>query len=431
MWVTLAATALVIVVFAVPMAWFAHHTAGERALGDARRDADAIAAVLRVTTDPKEVSEALAAMPAGSERRVVVLLPSGMSIGARSSPMVDPALAGAAARGRPATVAVEGGYVLLRPVTVADGGVAVAEVYVPDADAAWRVRTAWLGLLGLGTLLLAASALLADRLARQVVRSSVDLALAAERLGAGDLEVRVDPAGPPEIHTAGVAFNAMAARITALLAMERELVADLSHRLRTPLTVLRLNAESLPAGSARDRVVEATASLGREVDAIVARARRPLVVEESGSCDLAGVVADRIAFWAVLAEDQGRRRHESGLDTPLYVPVPASTVQEVLDVVLGNVFHHTPPGTTYHVGLRRIGDAVELAVEDAGPGIRAPELALVRGNSGAHSTGLGLDIAQRLAGTCGGRLTVTSSALGGARVALTLPTVSRPAAGPA
>ena len=70
------------------------------------------------------------------------------------------------------------------------------------------------------------------------------LALASDRLAAGDLSAR-DGAGPPEVCRAGAGLNRMADRIGDLLAEERESVADLSHRLRTPLTALRLDAESL------------------------------------------------------------------------------------------------------------------------------------------------------------------------------------------
>ncbi|MEV6521500.1 HAMP domain-containing sensor histidine kinase [Longispora sp. NPDC051575] len=427
--VALAVTALVIVGFAVPLAWFARHTAAERDQSNAHRDADAIAAVLRVTTEPREVSDALAALPAANRGLVVVRLPDGRFVGPARGPRATPAQWTATVTGgRAADFPVAGGYTHVRPVAVADGEVAVAEVYVPEADTDRRVRTAWLGLLGLGAVLLVAAALLADRLARQVVRSSTALALAAERLGSGDLDVRVRPAGPAETHTAGVAFNAMAARIAALLAMERELVADLSHRLRTPLTVLRLNAASLPDCPARDRVVEASLGLSAEVDDIVARARRPLVVREAGSCDLAEVVAGRVAFWEVLAEDQDRPWRRYGLDAPVRVPVPAGTVQEVLDALLANVFHHTPHGAACHVGLRPDQGGVILAVDDAGPGIAEPALAVRRGVSGGRSTGLGLDIARRVAAEHGGSLSVTASPLGGARVALRLPTVS-PGAG--
>lgn len=97
----------------------------------------------------------------------------------------------------------------------------------------WSVMTG-LVMAGLAVVLLGGSVLVADRLGSAVVTAAKRLAEASRRLGTGSLETRVQPKGPPELKEAGTAFNTMADRMTDLLAVERELVADLSHRLRTP-----------------------------------------------------------------------------------------------------------------------------------------------------------------------------------------------------
>ena len=89
---------------------------------------------------------------------------------------------------------------------------------------------------------------------------------AAHDLGEGKLGVRVPEEGPTELRSAAVAFNSMADQVVQLLANERELAADLSHRLRTPLTVLRLNTASLGDGDAAEQTRAAVAQLEREVD---------------------------------------------------------------------------------------------------------------------------------------------------------------------
>ena len=79
------------------------------------------------------------------------------------------------------------------------------------------------------------------------------------------------------------------------------------------------------------------------------------------------------------------------------VPVPAAELAAALDAVLGNVFRYTPQGTAFEVAVSRRDGYVAVRVDDAGPGIADPDRALRRGASDQGSTGLGLDIARRVA----------------------------------
>ncbi len=408
----LAVTALVTLAFALPLAAVAHRTVHERAVFGAERDADAVAAVTLVSTDAADLTRALDVFPPVRRARLAVYTPR-TTVGAHR---VRAAAVARARSGWAGTVAVPGGLAYVR---AAAGGSAVS-AYVPDAALTRGVGVAWTVLATLGLLLLGASALVADRLARSAVRASCDLAEAAQRLGAGEVEVRVVPSGPPEIATAGAAFNGMADRIASLLANERELIADLSHRLRTPLTALRLNAEALPPGPERERVLMAAKETETQLGAVIEHARAPL--REPAMCDLAAVAAERTAYWAVFAADQGRVWRGQGLVEPAQVPVRRQEAVAALDAVLGNVFQHTPPGTSYRVSVQRAAGRVRLVVDDAGPGIGTPTEALRRGASGTESTGLGLDIARRVAEDSGGDLRVEPSPLGGTRIALTFRT---------
>jgi signal transduction histidine kinase len=139
-------------------------------------------------------------------------------------------------------------------------------------------------------------------------------------------------------------------------------------------------------------------------------------------CDLAEVAAERTAFWGALADDDGRR-WTLRVDPPVASPVKlaATDAAAAIDVLIGNVFAHTPDGSGYAVALRRHDGTVELAVDDSGGGICDPDAALARGVTRAGSTGLGLDIARRSAEAAGGSLAIERSPLGGARVRLILP----------
>ena len=168
------------------------------------------------------------------------------------------------------------------------------------------------------------------------------------------------------------------------------------------------------------------ARLEQEVDLIIRAARRP-APGEPPACDAAEVLRERMSFWSALAEDQGRPWHLTGADSPARVPVPRSDLAAAADALIGNVFRHTAEGTAFAVTLhagRRPGTGV-LRRRRAGD--RRPGAAVRRGARGAGSTGLGLDIARRVAQAAGGALRIDRSALGGAQVQMWLRTSPRPA----
>jgi len=116
----------------------------------------------------------------------------------------------------------------------------------------------------------------------------------------------------------------------------------------------------------------------------------------------------------------GRRRRA------VKVPVGRSDLIAAADALLGNVFLHTSEGTEFAVTLQAGDGVVAIFFADGGPGIADPDAALERGRSGRGSTGLGLDIARRVAESAGGELRIDRSVLGGAQVQMWLRTAGRP-----
>jgi signal transduction histidine kinase len=118
------------------------------------------------------------------------------------------------------------------------------------------------------------------------------------------------------------------------------------------------------------------------------------------------VVAERVDFWAALAEDQGRAVALALPSGPSPVRAGSTDLEAALDALLGNVLSHTPDGTGLAVSLAP-GPAGSwlLEIDDEGPGF-ADSAVLDRGDSRAGSTGLGLDIARRTAVASGGDLTI-------------------------
>lgn len=419
--VAVAVTAMISLAFLIPLAVTVREIARDKAFSDAEQQAAAMAPVLAVTTDADALRRALASTQDGAAGDIAVHLPSGAVIGASHASTT--ALGEATREAKADTVDAPGGYTVLQPVVLSQG-VALIEVYVPDSELDQGVGTAWLVLSGVALVLVLGSTLVADRLAARLVRAAKHLAEVARSLGSGDTSVRVTAQGPWELREAGLAFNIMAGRMDHMLAAERELAADLSHRLRTPLTALRLNAAALGNGHEAEQTRQAVQRLEQEVDQVIRAARGQGRAPGPVRCDATQVLQERLGFWSALAEDQGRAWRFVGGMAAAPVPVAATDLANVMDVLLGNVFRHTDERIAFSVSLTVEQRTVFVLVEDAGPGIADPEAALRRGHGagGSGSTGLGLDIVRRIAEGAGGGVHIGRSALGGAAVHVWFPT---------
>ncbi|WP_444947518.1 ATP-binding protein [Micromonospora ureilytica] len=418
-----AVSVLTLIAFLVPLALLVRTVAEDRATVRATADAQSLVPVVG-TADAATIRLTVEQLAADSGRPVSVFLPDGTVLGAQTprTPAVALAargqsLTGESAAGREVVIAVQGR---------ADG-TGVIRIAVPQRELTAGVTRAWLVLALLGVILVLIGLLVADRLARTLVRPISDLSAVSHRLANAELDARVTPAGPPELREVAGALNHLATRIQVLLVQEREQVADLSHQLRTPLTALRLEAESLRDPDDAARITAAADGLERAVTGLIRQARWRHAPAQPAAADAAAIVADRVAFWSVLAEDTGRAVTLDLAPGPLPVGVAADNLTAAVDALLGNVFAHTPDGTPFTVRLAREAGEAVLTVADEGPGM--PAGAIRRGTSAAGSTGLGLDIARRAAQTAGGRLELRAGPGGGAQVLLRLgPPTSAPEA---
>jgi signal transduction histidine kinase len=414
--VVAATASLVLVAFLVPLAVLVRTAAADRAVNAAVTQAQALAPVL-VAADRRSLATVVDQANSDGGYQFTVFLPDGTRLGAAAprSAAVDQA-----ATGSSLTAGTEGGREVLVAAAGRSEGTIVIRTFVSDADLGRGVARAWLvlGLLGLG--LLAVSVVVADQLARAVVRPLGAVVQVAHRLAGGDLAARAEPGGPPEVRAVGTGLNLLAERIDGLLAHERETAADLSHRLRTPLTALRIDVDSVRDPAERERLAADVDALMETVNAVIRTARRPVPAGGAEVCDAARVVAQRVAFWAPLADEEGR---PVGVDIepgPVPVRISGETLSACVDALLGNVFTHTPEGTGFSVRLRGYPrGGAGLVVADAGPGL--PRwLVPQRGRSAGGSTGLGLDIVQRAAEASGGRLLLDRAPGGGAMVVVEL-----------
>ena len=242
-----------------------------------------------------------------------------------------------------------------------------------------------------------------------------------------------------------VAFDHMLEHVRSALAARdatearlRQFVADASHELRTPLATIRAHAEyagiadgppSAPVSEALGRIAVATDRMGTLVSDLLLLARldagRPLAREP---VDLTRLVLDAVSD--ARAAGPGHRWRLNLPEDVVTVPGDAERLHQVLANLLTNARTHTPPGTTVTTTLTPGPAAVEVTVQDDGPGIPAELLEdlfdrFTRGDASrarAHgSTGLGLAIAHGIAVAHDGTLTVTSAPDRGVAFRLRLP----------
>jgi signal transduction histidine kinase len=269
---------------------------------------------------------------------------------------------------------------------------------------------------------------------RWVGRPLGDVVEAANRVASGDYGARVAEHGPPSLRTVGHAFNSMAARLESQDRQRRQLMADIAHELRTPLSVIQGRMEGLLDGVyPRDdgqlsQVVAETRMLARLVDDL-----RTLAHAESGTLTLqkeptdvvilAQEVVDALAGEATSREVSFRL--SAPPDLPL-VSVDPLRVREILMNLLSNALHHTPANGVISIDLSAISDRITMKVADTGTGIAAEDLPRIfdRFHKGATSrgSGLGLAIARNLVAAHGGNIEADSQPGGGTTITFSLQT---------
>lgn len=402
---SLATTALVVLALLVPLGLLVRRQAADRARVQAEQEAQTLSGLigLAVAIDPS--TPAVATAVGTLEEGQMVVLSDATVLGtpdAEQGSLVESAFQNQAT----ITALVDGGWEIALPVIGRDHS-AVVDVFVTDAELTRGVLSAWVLLGALGVVLVGAAVLVADRLGAGLVRPIKELADAARGMSEGNLEARVEPSEPEEIRDVGEAFNQLANRLDQLLMEERESVADLSHRLRTPMASLRLQVEKVSDKQDRADVLSQLDRLEQSVDRLIIAARSS-PGSDLGRCVLDVVVEDRAAFWRILAKEEERMLEVDTGAQGVVLGFARESLEAVIDALIGNVFDHTPPGTDLSLSTGEVANRPWLAVTDNGPGFSG-QYVIQRGKSDRGSTGLGLDIAKRTAEMTGGTLEVTNT----------------------
>ena len=400
-----ATTSAVVLAFVVPLCLLVRNMAEDRAMADADQEARNVAILVSSLHGDPTLSDVAAAVDQRSSAITTVVLASGATFGSGAVGADDPDVV-KGRTGAAFTRHTSTGARTVVPVVTTDG-IDVVVTDVTNAQLHQGVAAAWAAIIALGLVLLGLALVVAVQLARRISTPVTRVAEVADRLREGELDARAGLEGPPETRALAEALNRLAERITELLVAERAAVGDLSHRLRTPVTALRIDVEGVEDGALAERLRQHIGTLQRTIDAIVNEARRPVRHDMSSRCDAVHVVRDRVAHWAPLAEDQRRLLQVDLPDQPALVPLDEVDLRDVVDVLIDNVFAHTPEGTSFRVAMHADDIAVRLEVSDTGPG------PAVRGPRGPGHTGLGLEIVRRTVEPVGGTVEIGPAPDGG------------------
>ena len=354
-----------------------------------------------------------------------------------SRPEIAAAMKGAPTSGRraSATLGIDIVYVAV-PVRSGAHLVGVVRLTYPASSVDDRVSAKVRGIFVVGVISIITAALAAALMATTIVRPLRRLQRATERLAAGDFESRaVIDEGAPEIRGLANSFNTMTEKISTLVERQRSFAGDASHQLRTPLTALRLQLEqaagmleSDPVG-ARDNIEaasEETERLQRLVEGLLMLARADQGTVATETIDVAGIVTERAAIWAPLADERGVSLTADAMADISAVAVPGA-LEQIVDNYIDNALSASGPGNTITLTADRHDHWVTVHVMDRGPGMPSEQLEHAydrfwRAASSSHEgSGLGLAIVRQLAEASGGVVTLANRVGGGLDASVRLP----------
>jgi len=311
------------------------------------------------------------------------------------------------------------------------GGFRDLRVAVPLADGQWlsfatalpESGPAFSGQFLISMGLMAAIILAVSVWAVQRVSAPLaSLSAAAERLG-NDLNAPPVPeTGSVETRQASRAFNAMQARLRALIENRTRMLAAISHDLRTPLTLLRLRTENVSDAPERDKMLATIAEMDAMIAATLQFARDDAAGEPRRRTDIAALLTslvDEMADTGLLVTMQPAQ--------PIVGECQPGALKRALSNLIDNAVKY---GKRARASIRPIPRGVEITIDDDGPGIPQDELARVfqpfyrvEGSRSRETGGIGLGLAIALSviQAHGGELMLSNRPEGGLRACVTLP----------
>lgn len=285
----------------------------------------------------------------------------------------------------------------------------------------------------------ATAILVSSFVTRRIVSPIEEMTRASQRIADGRYDERVHVAGEDELGELAVSYNQMAQTLAQTEERRRQLIGDVAHELRTPLSSIRSVMEGLldgvlPAEPATFLSVQnETSRLQRLVHDLeeLSRAEAGQIPLEKESVDPAGLIRTAAERLQPQFEDKGV---QLSLDLAPDLPqlrADTGRITQVLLNLMGNALQYTPPGGEVTVSARAERSKVTIAVQDNGIGIAPEHIPHIferfyrvdksRSRTGGGS-GIGLTISKHLVEAHNGRLTAASPGLNqGSAFTITLP----------
>jgi two-component system OmpR family sensor kinase len=325
-----------------------------------------------------------------------------------------------------------------QPLRLETGGPALGTFVV--AKPRDVVREQWVPLIGRLAAAIAIGGLLAWLLglwlSRRISGPVQELARASDEIASGNYAIQVPVGrGGSEVSHLSERFNEMAARLAATEERERQFLMSVSHELRTPLTAIRGHVDALRDGliddpdlvaASLDVVANEATRLERLVGDVLdlAKLRAHRFTVHTEEVDMGRLVEQAYGSFG----DEARRREIAytigGADAAPTIITDGDRVFQVITNLLKNAFRWTPDGGAIGVALDAANGTVRVDVTDTGPGISYEDVQRIFSPFVSHDTqgtGLGLPIAQELAGALGGRIELDTEPGRGSRFRLVLP----------
>lgn len=277
--------------------------------------------------------------------------------------------------------------------------------------------------------------------AQRILAPIKALSRATQEIAQGDLAHRIPVSGDDELGELAVAFNTMAEDLERQQELRRRAMNDIAHELRTPLSVLQIEMESL-----EDGITEPSPEIIAGLQAELVRLNhlvedlRVLALTDAGelhlewsTLDLGGLICSMLDRVRSSAREKEVALNAVVPEMPVFIEGDSRRLSQVLLNLLSNAIQHTPSGGSISVILTQpateTGQTVaQVTVQDTGEGIPAEHLphiferfyrpAVARNPRG---TGLGLSIAKSLIEAHGGRISVASAEGLGSTFTFTLP----------